>query len=168
MKSQWVFIFYSEPQPKYQLRKKKTTDFTRAYTYFFSPKKAFTPSQAGCFSLIFKYFKCEGFDFQPFTRMVDNSVVHLLIFSSFPVWKVAISTLHTTPPAMWMVSPAVWMLLLRCEYLKNKAFTLKSTESQRKTSRMWRSECFFRTLNYVYTRARNHTLKGYRWSKVEQ
>ena len=44
-------------------------EFTRARIYAFKfPKKAFTPSHGARFLLIFKGFKCEGFEIKAFTH----------------------------------------------------------------------------------------------------
>ena len=74
----------------------------------------------------------------------------------FPVWRLALSTLHKR-------SPPVWILCCPCECFVFQAFTLKTVVNQKKTNIVWMGEYYFREINYVYIRARSvYSQSGFR------
>ena len=107
---------------------------------FLSSKKAFTPSHEGSLRLVFRCFRCEGFDFQVFTPKRSKFVVFH--------WFSTIFRCKGLPfqPFTSIHRP--------CEGLKIKAFTVKTDEYQQKTRPVWRGEYLFREIKTVYTRAR--------------
>ena len=107
---------------------------------FLSSKKAFTPSHEGSLRLVFRCFRCEGFDFQVFTPKRSKFVV----FHWF-------STLFRCEGLPFQPFTSIHR---PCEGLKIKAFTVKTDEYQQKTRPMWRGEYLFREIKTVYTRAR--------------
>ena len=112
---------------------------------FLSPKKTFIPSYRASFSLKIIGFKCECLNFQVFTA------------------EEAFIPLTSWLPAAFLCEGLMFQpftsVHLQCEYLKIQPFTLKRYENQQETRSMWRSECFFREIKYVYARVKGYALQ---------
>ena len=72
------------------------------------------------------------------------------------MWRLGFSSIHTASLIPVFCPARVNVFLPSCEYLKSQTFTPEIPGFEKKTYRMWRSECFFRELKYVYRRSGEH------------
>ena len=96
--------------------------------------------------MIFSWFECEGLGFQAFTAQE----AFLLLFSWLP-------TIFRREGLLLRVFTSVRS---RCECFEFQAITPKAYENQLETHTVWRSECFFREIKTVYTRAQKGYIKN--------
>ena len=104
--------------------------------YAFYPQKKHSHLHTMAFSSWFSggsSVKALFFKYSPHRRLTPS--FFCWFSGTFPVWRLAPSTLHRR-------SPSVWMLYCPCECFTIQAFTLKTPENQQETDSMWMGECF--------------------------
>ena len=116
----------------------------------FTPQGAFVPLSTWLPTIV----RCEGFIFQPFTSI--HRQCEGLDFKAFTPQEAFIllsSLLLANFQCEGFVFQPFTSVHRQCEHLKILAFTLKTIENQQRTNSVWRSECFFREIKYVYAHA---------------